>query len=163
MKATFQKRIALFITNNVIGVVRIALVVALTATLFISSASAETYSLTTRVKPGEAGAGGLPSGKTYCDLTSSDTVNVTTPNAQLYFNGVDSATLDCNIEISGKTANNGEKTGKFRMQMGVDAPVNLYWLSCLAKQSRHIIFQRSNLWRWRFDCRTGQPYSCTFG
>ena len=124
MKATFQKRIALFVTNNVIGAARFALAVALAATLFIGSASAETYSLTTRVKPSEAGAGGLPSGKTYCDLTSSDTVNVTAANAQFYFNGVDSATLDCNIEISGDGYGN-EKTGKFRMQMGSSAPVYL--------------------------------------
>ena len=124
MKSTFQKRINLFVTNNLIGAVRFALAVALTATLFIGSAAAETYSLTTRVKPGEAGAGGLPSGKTYCDLTSSDTVNVTAANAQLYFNGVDSATLNCNINISGN-AYGSEKTGKFRMQMAASAPVNL--------------------------------------
>ena len=124
MKSTFPKCVTLFVSNNVIGAVRFALAVALTAALFIGSAAAETYSLTTRVKPGEAGAGGLPSGKTYCDLTSSDTVNVTAANAQLYFTGVSSATLNCNITISGN-AYGTEKTGKFRMQMAASAPVNL--------------------------------------
>ncbi len=124
MKSTFQKRISLFVTNNLIGAVRFALAVALTTTLFIGSAAAETYSLTTRVKPGEAGAGGLPSGKTYCDLTSSDTVNVTAANAQLYFTGADSATLNCNIVISGD-GYGSEKTGKFRMQMAANGPVNI--------------------------------------
>ncbi len=124
MKTPFLNRLTMIVTKRSFGAVRFALAVALTATLFIGTAAAETYSLTTRVKPNEAGAGGLPSGKTYCDLTSSDTVNVTAANAQLYFNGVGSATLNCNINISGN-AYGSEKTGKFRMQMAASAPVNL--------------------------------------
>ena len=74
---------------------------------------AETYTLTSRIKPTEAGINGLPSGKTYCDLTSADTLNVTGANAQLYF--VSSGNLDCNIIISGNAYGN-EKTGKIRLQ-----------------------------------------------
>ncbi|MBR5709878.1 MAG: autotransporter-associated beta strand repeat-containing protein [Thermoguttaceae bacterium] len=124
MKSTFQKRINLFVTNNVIGAVRFALAVALTATLFIGSAAAETYSLTSRVQPPDVGTNGLPAGKTYCDLTSSDTLNVTAANAQLYFIGSSAVTLNCNIEISGDSYGS-EKTGKFRMQMNQSVPVYL--------------------------------------
>ncbi|MBR6435401.1 MAG: autotransporter-associated beta strand repeat-containing protein, partial [Thermoguttaceae bacterium] len=124
MKTPFPKRLTGFVTYNAFNAVRFALAVALTASLFIGSAVAETYSLTTRVKPSEAGAGGLPSGKTYCDLTSSDTVNVTAANAQLYFMGSSAVTLNCNIEISGNSYGS-ELTGKFRMQMNPSVPVYL--------------------------------------
>ena len=124
MKTPFLNRLTMIVTKRSFDAVRFALAVALTATLFIGSAYADTYSLTTRVKPNEAGAGGLPSGKTYCDLTSSDTVNVTAANAQLYFTGVNSATLNCNIVISGD-GYGSEKTGKFRMQMAANGPINI--------------------------------------
>ena len=124
MKTPFPKRLTGFVTYNAFNAVRFALAIALTATLFIGSAAAETYSLTTRVKPTEAGAGGLPSGKTYCDLTSSDTVNVTAANAQLYFMDSSAVTLNCNIEIKGDSYGS-EKTGKFRMQMNQSVPVYL--------------------------------------
>ena len=124
MKTPFPNRLTMFVIKNTFGAVRFALAVALTAMLFMGSAFAETYSLTTRVMINEAGAGGLPSGKTYCDLTSADTVNATAADAQFYFTGANSATLNCNINISGN-AYGAEKTGKFRMQMAANAPVNL--------------------------------------
>ncbi len=62
MKTPFLNRLTMIVTKRSFDAVRFALAVALTATLFIGSASAEKYSLTTRVKPDEAGAGGLPAG-----------------------------------------------------------------------------------------------------
>ena len=79
----------------------------------------QTYSLTTRIKPTEA----VFDGKTYLELDSTDKLVVTATNAQLYFTGVSSAELYCNIDISGNYGT--EKTGKFRMQMAANAPVNL--------------------------------------
>ena len=79
----------------------------------------QTYSLTTRIKPTEA----VFDGKTYLELDSTDKLVVTATNAQLYFTGVSSAELYCNIDISGNYGT--EKNGKFRMQMAANAPVNL--------------------------------------
>ena len=92
------------------------------------TAFAETYTLTTRTYPQDAGKNGLPAGKTYCDLTSADTLNVTANAAQLYFDK--SATLNCNIVISGK-GQNGENTGKIRMQNNTTV-VNLNGMVTLA-------------------------------
>jgi len=91
-------------------------------------AFAETYTLTGRTFPTEAGINGLPAGKTYCDLTSADTLNVTANAAQLYF--ISSADVNCNIVISGK-GQNGENTGKIRMQ-GSGTVVNLNGMVTLA-------------------------------
>ncbi len=92
------------------------------------STFAETYTLTNRVKPTEAGINGLPSGKKLADLTSADTLNVTGGNAQLYFDS--STDLNCNIVISGN-ANGTEKTGKFRLQNS-STVVNLNGMVTLA-------------------------------
>ena len=91
-------------------------------------AFAETYTLTARTFPTEAGINGLPAGKTYCDLTSADTLNVTANAAQLYF--ISSADVNCNIVISGM-GQNGENTGKIRMQ-GSGTVVNLNGMVTLA-------------------------------
>ena len=85
----------------------------LAAALLSAAASADTYTLTTRVKPNEAGVGGLPAGTTYCDLTSDDTIVVTAANAQIWLTA--GATLNCNIDISG-ISYGSERTGKIRLQ-----------------------------------------------
>ncbi|MBQ6106996.1 MAG: hypothetical protein IJK97_02205, partial [Thermoguttaceae bacterium] len=69
------------------------------------------YTLTTRVKPTEA----VFDGKTYTQLTSDDKLIVTANAAQIYLTGA-SATLDCNVDVSGQSFGS-EKTGKIRMQM----------------------------------------------
>ncbi len=91
---------------------------AFAAVLFTSIAFADTYTLTTRYTPNDAPF----DGKTYTQLDSTDKLVVTANNAQLYFTGVSSATLECNIDISG---NRSDRTGKFRMQMAANAPVNI--------------------------------------
>ena len=85
-----------------------------------SAAFSETYTLTARQTPNDA----VFDGKTYLQLDSTDKLIVTATNAQLYFVSAPSATLYCNIDISGNYGT--EKTGKFRMQMAADALVNLY-------------------------------------
>ncbi|MBR0239308.1 MAG: autotransporter-associated beta strand repeat-containing protein [Thermoguttaceae bacterium] len=95
---------------------------AFAAILFASvTAFAEnkTYTLTARQTPNDA----VFDGNTYLQLDSTDKLVVTAANAQLYFAGVSSAELYCNIDISGNYGT--EKTGKFRMQMAANAPVNL--------------------------------------
>ena len=89
-------------------------------TSVVAFADNQTYTLTARYKPNQASFGG----KTYTQLDSTDKLIVTNDNAQLYFNGVASADLYCDIDISGNYGT--EKTGKFRMQMAANAPVNLY-------------------------------------
>lgn len=77
----------------------------------VGSAFAVDYTLTTRVKPTEA----VFDGKTYNELTSVDKLIVTANAAQIYLTGAN-ATLDCNVDVSGKSFGS-EKTGKIRMQM----------------------------------------------
>lgn len=69
------------------------------------------YTLTTRVKPTEA----VFDGKTYNELTSDDKLIVTANAAQIWLTGAN-ATLNCNVDVSGKSYGS-EKTGKIRMQM----------------------------------------------
>nr|MCR5163478.1 hypothetical protein [Thermoguttaceae bacterium] len=77
----------------------------------VGSAFAVDYTLTTRVKPTEA----VFDGKTYNELTSGDKLIVTANAAQIWLTGAN-ATLDCNVDVSGKSYGS-EKTGKIRMQM----------------------------------------------
>ena len=77
----------------------------------VDRVSGTDYTLTTRVKPTEA----VFDGKTYTQLTSDDKLIVTANAAQIYLTGA-SATLDCNVDVSGQSFGS-EKTGKIRMQM----------------------------------------------
>ena len=81
---------------------------AFAAVLFTSGvAFADTYTLTARTEPQQTGVNGLPAGKSYCDLTSDDTLTVTATGAQLYFNR--SANLAVPITVSGF----GDGTGAY--------------------------------------------------
>lgn len=77
----------------------------------VDRVSGTDYTLTTRVTPTEA----VFDGKTYTQLTSNDKLIVTAGAAQIWLAG-SSATLDCNVDVSGKSYGS-EKTGKIRMQM----------------------------------------------
>ena len=107
-------------TKNMTSSQRTSIQVALlafAAVLLTSVASfADTYTLTARTEPQQTGVNGLPEGKSYCDLTSSDTLIVTATGAQLYFNR--SANLAVPITVSGFGDGTGayHATGKFRMQ-----------------------------------------------
>ncbi|MBR0239494.1 MAG: autotransporter-associated beta strand repeat-containing protein [Thermoguttaceae bacterium] len=105
---------------------------AFAAVLFTSGvAFADTYTLTARTEPQQTGVNGLPAGKSYCDLTSDDTLTVTATGAQLYFNR--SANLAVPITVSGFGDGTGayHSTGKFRMQNS-GTVVNLNGLVTLA-------------------------------
>ena len=109
-----------------------AVLLAFAAVLFTSGAAfADTYTLTARTEPQQTGVNGLPEGKSYCDLTSSDTLIVTATGAQLYFNR--SANLAVPITVSGFGDGTGayHATGKFRMQNS-GTVVNLNGLVTLA-------------------------------
>ena len=100
---------AQYINSSISKSFLFAILVALAA-LFTNSAHADnkTYQLTTRVKPTEA----VFDGKTYTQLESTDSIDVTASNAQLWFTA--GATLNCNVKISGN-GYGSEKTGKIRM------------------------------------------------